>query len=47
MGHWTGHTATPEQAQAVHAALRAALADVDADVATRLPLLYGGSVKPA
>lgn len=43
----TGHTATPEQAQAVHAALRTALANVDADVAARMPLLYGGSVKPA
>ena len=43
----TGHTATPEQAQAVHAALRACLAEADRETAERLPLLYGGSVKPA
>ncbi|MFP1683617.1 triose-phosphate isomerase [Alloalcanivorax sp. C16-1] len=41
----TGLTATPEQAQAVHAGLRAAVADRDADIAGRLRILYGGSVK--
>ncbi|GAA5129762.1 triose-phosphate isomerase [Alloalcanivorax gelatiniphagus] len=41
----TGLTATPEQAQAVHAGLRAAVADHDADIAARLRILYGGSVK--
>ncbi|HBP66717.1 MAG TPA: triose-phosphate isomerase, partial [Alcanivorax sp.] len=41
----TGLTASPEQAQAVHADLRAALAARDPDVAAGLRLLYGGSVK--
>ena len=43
----TGRTATPESAQAVHAALRAELCASDAAAAAKLPLLYGGSVKPA
>jgi triosephosphate isomerase len=38
----TGRTATPEQAQAVHATLRARLAQAGA---AEVPLLYGGSVK--
>ena len=42
----TGRTATPEQAQAVHAAIRGQVAESDAAVAAKLPLLYGGSVKP-
>ena len=41
----TGLTATPDQAQAVHAALRAQLAESTAAAAQML-LLYGGSVKP-
>ena len=41
----TGKTATPEQAQAVHAALRAQLVAAQAQAA-QVPLLYGGSVKP-
>ncbi|MEC9483394.1 MAG: triose-phosphate isomerase, partial [Halomonas sp.] len=41
----TGRTATPQQAQEVHAALRARLADYDRDLAARLRLLYGGSMK--
>ena len=41
----TGLTATPEQAQQVHQALRAALAEHDSAVAAKLPILYGGSVK--
>ncbi|MCE7525337.1 triosephosphate isomerase [Alloalcanivorax xenomutans] len=41
----TGETATPEQAQEVHARLRSALAAEDASVASRIRLLYGGSVK--
>ncbi len=40
----TGRTATPEQAQAVHALLRRRLAAVGAE---GVPLLYGGSVKAA
>lgn len=39
----TGETATPEQAQAMHAHIRAALGAADAAFAG-LPLLYGGSV---
>ncbi|HRO52744.1 MAG TPA: triose-phosphate isomerase [Alicycliphilus sp.] len=42
----TGHTATPEQAQAVHAVLRAQLAAATAR-ADRIPLLYGGSMNAA
>ncbi len=43
----TGKTASPEQAQAVHAFLRGQVAAEDAAVAKELPLLYGGSVKKA
>ena len=42
----TGKTATPEQAQAVHAVLRAQLAAAS-EQAQRIPLLYGGSMNPA
>lgn len=42
----TGKTATPAQAQEVHALIRARVAKEDADVAARLQILYGGSVKP-
>ncbi len=38
----TGHTATPEQAQAVHQCLRARLTAAGAG---EVPILYGGSVK--
>ncbi|RDU96427.1 triose-phosphate isomerase [Trinickia dinghuensis] len=41
----TGRSATAEQAQEVHAFLRARLAQKDASLA-RVALLYGGSVKP-
>lgn len=43
----TGRTASPEQAQEVHAALRATLADTDDRLARRVRILYGGSVKAA
>lgn len=43
----TGLTATPEQAQEVHAAIRAQVAQADAGVAKGLRILYGGSVKAA
>ncbi|RIA19854.1 triosephosphate isomerase [Ectopseudomonas oleovorans] len=43
----TGLTATPEQAQEVHAAIRAQVAQLSADVASGLRILYGGSVKAA
>jgi triosephosphate isomerase (TIM) len=41
----TGKSATSEQAQAVHAFLRARLA-AKGDAVADVPLLYGGSVKP-
>jgi len=41
----TGLTATPEQAQTVHALIREQLAQHDADIAQRTRILYGGSVK--
>ncbi len=41
----TGLTATPEQAQAVHCLLREAIAEYDATLAKKIPILYGGSVK--
>ncbi|UCJ16793.1 triose-phosphate isomerase [Pseudomonas sp. MM211] len=43
----TGLTASPAQAQDVHAAIRARVAGKDADVAGALRILYGGSVKAA
>lgn len=43
----TGQTATPEQAQAVHANIRARIAEQDATIAAQLRILYGGSVKGA
>ncbi len=43
----TGRTATPEQAQEVHAFIRSELRGWDATLASSLPILYGGSVKPA
>lgn len=42
----TGKTASPEQAQEVHAALRAAIRTVCSDAADKVRILYGGSVKP-
>lgn len=42
----TGRTASPEQAQEVHAFIRGVVATRDARIAGSLPLLYGGSVKP-
>jgi triosephosphate isomerase (TIM) len=41
----TGRTASPEQAQAVHAFLRHRIAAHDAKMAGHLRILYGGSVK--
>lgn len=41
----TGKTATPEQAQEVHAFIRGRVAEQDATIAGGLRLLYGGSVK--
>jgi len=43
----TGKTATPDQAQEVHAFIRGRLAKAyDKAAADRIPILYGGSVKP-
>jgi len=41
----TGRTASPEQAQAVHACIRSAIAKRDAMLASLVRILYGGSVK--
>jgi triosephosphate isomerase len=42
----TGKTATPEQAQEVHAFIRSKLAEADKSVADGCRILYGGSMKP-
>jgi triosephosphate isomerase len=41
----TGMTATPEQAQDVHRHIRARLAEHDSDLAMKVQILYGGSMK--
>ena len=44
----TGETASPEQAQEMHAFIRKTITDAyDASVADNVSILYGGSVKPA
>ncbi len=42
----TGKIATPEQAQEVHAFIRQQLTEIDADMASKVRIIYGGSVKP-
>jgi len=42
----TGKTASPQQAQDVHAFIRQRVAEKDAGIAEKLQILYGGSVKP-
>lgn len=42
----TGRTATPEQAQAVHAFIRGRISQLDGTISGSLRILYGGSVKP-
>ena len=42
----TGKTATPAQAQAVHALIRARVAKDNAAIGAGVQILYGGSVKP-
>lgn len=42
----TGRTATPDQARAAHQFLRGRLRERWGELAGRVPLLYGGSVKP-
>ena len=41
----TGKTASPEQAQAVHALIRERISSHDASIGAALRILYGGSVK--
>ena len=43
----TGKTASPEQAQAVHAFIREKIAKLNAQVAAGLQILYGGSMNAA
>jgi triosephosphate isomerase len=43
----TGRTATPQQAQDVHAFIRAKLAERNVAVAAKTRILYGGSMKAA
>ena len=43
----TGRTASPDQAQAVHALIRGRIAEKDATIAASLRVVYGGSVKVA
>ncbi len=43
----TGKTATPEQAQDVHAFIRAQLIELLGQVGNSIRILYGGSMKPA
>ena len=44
----TGETATPEQAQEMHAFIRGLIEDhYDNEVSDRVSIVYGGSVKPA
>ena len=42
----TGETATPDQAQVMHAFIRSKLAQADAQAAQQMRIIYGGSVKP-
>ena len=43
----TGETATPHQAEEVHSNIRSILEDYDSNIATSIPILYGGSVNGA
>ena len=43
----TGNTATPQQAQLVHAELRDSVESRDSQAASALRIIYGGSVKPS
>ena len=43
----TGKTATPDQAQEVHAFIRSKIAQQDAGIAEGLRILYGGSMNAA
>ncbi len=41
----TGKTATPQQAQDVHAFIRTQISALDSNIANKVQILYGGSVK--
>ncbi|MGH8168144.1 MAG: triose-phosphate isomerase, partial [Woeseiaceae bacterium] len=41
----TGRTASPQQAQDVHRFIRNILVELDVDIADKVQILYGGSVK--
>lgn len=43
----TGLTASPEQAQDVHALIRATISELDVDIGEQIRIIYGGSVKAA
>jgi triosephosphate isomerase len=43
----TGKVATPDQSQEVHAFIRGKLAQLDAEVAEQVKILYGGSMNPS
>ncbi len=43
----TGKMATPDIAEDVHRFIRQKIAELDADAAKAIPILYGGSVKPS
>ncbi|MFI3256116.1 MAG: triose-phosphate isomerase [Psittacicella sp.] len=43
----TGKSATPEQAQEIHAFIRSHVASYNADIAKKVTILYGGSVNGA
>lgn len=42
----TGKTASPEQAQSVHRFIRDKVSAIDSNAAGKVPILYGGSMKP-
>jgi triosephosphate isomerase len=42
----TGKNATPDDAQNMHATIRTRVGELNADIAPKLRILYGGSVKP-
>ncbi len=42
----TGKTASPEQAQEIHAFIRSLLLDKFGAISSDIPILYGGSMKP-
>ena len=43
----TGQTATPMQAEEVHSSIRSIIEEYDSNIATSVPILYGGSVNGA